>query len=425
VLYKTGSGTLTLPGANSFSGATTMNNGMLVLANTSGSALGTSSLTLMGGTLATVPGLAVSVSGNVWAGTAPSAAAYQIAPGGIGSIGTLSIGGQLGLSSNSTLDFSISGTSSSLLNVVGALSETGTATIDLNTSGNLSPSYTLATFGGNNSSQPLAFTVVGAPQNYVLSIGSNDLVLGPAGAPTWTSTASGSWNTGSNWSSTPVPNGQGQTAIVNASAGTAVAITLDAPQTLGTLVLGDSSNSSTAFTLSAGANGSLTMANTGTSPALITVTGGTQTIAANVALAGSLTIVPTANSTLVISGSVNESTSGTGVLELTDAGTLILSGSNNFSSMVVTNGTLVLMNNEALAGGTSLTIGDASAFAGGPTGANPGAISSGLNAPLADHEYMVPAPSITPVPEPGTLVLVTAGAFAGLATWRRRRNRGD
>jgi hypothetical protein len=99
-----------------------------------------------------------------------------------------------------------------------------------------------------------------------------------------------------------VPNGQGQTAIVNASAGTAVAITLDAPQTLGTLVLGDSSNSSTAFTLSAGANGSLTMANTGTSPALITVTGGTQTIAANVALAGSLTIVPTANSTLVISG---------------------------------------------------------------------------------------------------------------------------
>jgi hypothetical protein len=104
---------------------------------------------------------------------------------------------------------------------------------------------------------------------------------------------------------------------------------------------------------------------------------------------------------------------------------LILSGTNTFGSngggTVVTNGTLVLMNNEALAAGSSLTIGDASAFAGGPSGAeaDTGAVSSGLNSPLSA------SPSITPVPEPGTLVLVAAGVVVGLATWRRKRNRGN
>ncbi len=64
---------------------------------------------------------------------------------------------------------------------------------------------------------------------------------------------------------------------------------------------------------------------------------------------------------------MSESISGSGSLLLNDAGTLILSGSNSFTGgTVVTNGTLVLTNNEALAGGSSLTIGDASAFAGGP-----------------------------------------------------------
>jgi fibronectin-binding autotransporter adhesin len=110
--------------------------------------------------------------------------------------------------------------------------------------------------------------------------------------------------------------------------------------------------------------------------------------------------------------------SGPGGLSLTGDGTLVLSGTNSYAgSTFVESGTLVLTNNEALAEGSSLTIGDASAFTsdGGATSAV--AASSGLNEPLAAF------PAITPVPEPGTLVLVVAGVVAGLATWRRRRNR--
>jgi autotransporter-associated beta strand protein len=135
-----------------------------------------------------------------------------------------------------------------------------------------------------------------------------------------------------------------------------------------------------------------------------------------VALAGSLTIAPSAETTLTIAGNMSESISGSGSLLLNDAGTLILSGSNGFTGgTVVTNGTLILTNNEALAGGSSLTIGDASAFAGGPGDANPGAISSGLSAPLAA------SPSITPVPEPGTLLLLAVGGLLTIAYRRCRK----
>jgi autotransporter-associated beta strand protein len=213
----------------------------------------------------------------------------------------------------------------------------------------------------------------------------------------------------------------GQQAFINAPTSSSVTITLDTPQTLGSLTLGNSQSTTTGYTLATGVAGSLTMATSDGSAALIIVTDGSHVITANVALAGSLTISPSAGSTLEIAGNMSESVSGSGSLLLNDAGTLILSGTNSFTGgTVVTNGTLILTNNEALAGGSSLTIGDASAFAGGPDGANPGAISSGLGAPLADHEYMVPAPSITPVPEPSTLVLVAAGAVL-LAVYRKRR----
>jgi fibronectin-binding autotransporter adhesin len=167
-------------------------------------------------------------------------------------------------------------------------------------------------------------------------------------------------------------------------------------------------------------------------PAEINVTSGTHSIAASVMIAGgNLAVSASSNGQLTISGSIADDSNSGSIpanersLTLTSAdgtGELVLSGTNSYAGgTFVESGTLILTNNEALAAGSSLTIGDASAFAGGPSGAeaDTGAVSSGLNSPLSA------SPSITPVPEPGTLVLVAAGVVVGLATWRRKRNRGN
>ena len=110
--------------------------------------------------------------------------------------------------------------------------------------------------------------------------------------------------------------------------------------------------------------------------------------------------------TVTFDGNIDNS--NTGGLTKLGYGELVLSGSNGFAGgMVVTDGTLVLADNEALADGSSLTIGDASAFTGGQgaAGSDTGTVSSGL-------VEGVPVPSITPVPEPGTLVLLLSIVFS-------------
>ena len=120
------------------------------------------------------------------------------------------------------------------------------------------------------------------------------------------------------------------------------------------------------YTLAAGNSGSLTLDNSGSAAAII-VTGGSHGIAADVAITlnSNLVVTPTSGTTLEIDGNISESPALSGkTLTLADAGTLILGGSNNYSGgTTVSNGTLIVDNSEALADGSSLTVGDASAFA--------------------------------------------------------------
>ena len=107
------------------------------------------------------------------------------------------------------------------------------------------------------------------------------------------------------------------------------------------------------------------------------------------------------------SGTIQNSNSAAGVLALTvvGGGTLTLSGTNTYlGGTTVADGTLILTNNEAIADGTSLTVGNASAF--------PAPVVA-LSAPSAA--------AVTPVPEPGTMALLVAGAVAAILSRRRVR----
>ena len=118
-LTKTGTGVLTLTGSNIYTGGTTVEVGILVAANGSnGSATGSGSVTLSGGTLASGSG-GGSIAGEVEIGSLAS----EIAPGGIGSIGKLTIGSLLTASNLTTLNFDLTtpGGSGDLLVVTGNL----------------------------------------------------------------------------------------------------------------------------------------------------------------------------------------------------------------------------------------------------------------------------------------------------------------
>jgi autotransporter-associated beta strand protein len=86
-------------------------------------------------------------------------------------------------------------------------------------------------------------------------------------------------------------------------------------------------------------------------------------------------------------------------------GTLILSGTNTYSGgTIVADGTLVLTNNQAIAAGSSLTVGD------------PGLFGSVLPAATV-------APVLTPVPEPGTLAMLAMAGLITATAIRRRRSK--
>jgi fibronectin-binding autotransporter adhesin len=93
-------------------------------------------------------------------------------------------------------------------------------------------------------------------------------------------------------------------------------------------------------------------------------------------------------------------------------GTLTLSGTNSYTGgTTVADGTLILTSAEAISDGTSLTVGNALAFPAAPV---PCAVAG-----LPTEPQSLSA-AITPVPEPGTLILLVAGA-AMLAMYRKRR----
>ncbi len=177
----------------------------------------------------------------------------------------------------------------------------------------------------------------------------------------WSSTTGGSWSNSGNWTG-GVPNGIGAGAVFNVATTAAVTVTLDTPVTLGSLQLGNSRSAGVGYTLSGSGSNTLTLNNSGNG-ATITVTGGAHAIDAPVILADNLIItsrrheVP-GHSPSGPTSSISRLRRGYSLTMSGTGGTLVLSGSDNYSGgTFVEAGTLIATNSEALPDGSSLIVG--------------------------------------------------------------------
>jgi autotransporter-associated beta strand protein len=227
------------------------------------------------------------------------------------------------------------------------------------------------------------------------SSGNVMLLAGTGTLAAWVSNSNGAWSAPANWSAT-VPNGIDSVATLgNVAAAESLNVTLDTNVTLGTVIL----NSSNGYTL--GGTGTLIMRTTVNNPAIYAANGNDVVEVSALSLAGPLNVTVSSGS-LTINSDIGESAAGMG-LTMAGPGTLILCGSNSFTGgAYVESGTTILTNNEGLADGSNLTVGDASLFA-----------------------LVVPnlaANGITPssVPEPSTRALFTAAIFIAAVCHRLR-----
>ena len=152
----------------------------------------------------------------------------------------------------------------------------------------------------------------------------------------------------------------------------------------------------------AGTTGLTLTGTDGSSPTAITVLSGTHLVGAPILLEGNLVV--SSSGSVELSGELSDSGLAK-ALTLDGDGELILSGTGSYTGgTFVDSGTLILTSNTAIANGTSLTVGDATAFA-----------------PMTP-DLSASSRSVAPVPEPSTLALIRA-AICGASVYRRLRSR--
>ena len=464
-LIKAGPGSLTLSGTSTTAGATVQNSGTLAIAGsltTHGASVNNTATLLVNGGLTSTSDLSVNGGGQLagsgtinlagGAGLYVSSTTAFTFPGSLTGVqgvevdsptqltltggnnyggptlidagGLLTAGAANTLSANSGL--SVSGTldvtsaaqtvkslafgASGWLNLQfgNVLKSTSAASLNgtLNLSGTTGGPQDLMNYLSVSGSFANTF---GIPSGYKLRYGNTELDLVLIGPATWAAAQSGNWSGGANWTTGTAPGGAGQAAVVNVSTTAAQTVTLDAPVTLGALLLGNSSGTSTGYILSGSGTNQLTLDNSG-SGATIEVTDGTHAINAPVVLNDNLAVTGSGLTAWTLgfgtAGGITES-GGSRTLSLNAAnGTLVLGGSNGYTGgTVVEAGTLIATTNAAVPDGTSLTVGGGGVFLFDPTvSVQPQAVS--------------PASQAAAVPEPGTMVLVLAALWSAVIYYR-------
>ncbi|HLX60329.1 MAG TPA: autotransporter-associated beta strand repeat-containing protein [Planctomycetota bacterium] len=234
-LVKAGTNTLTLSAANTYSGPTTVNSGILMV---TGSITGTptsGAVTVGGAAASGTPTLAgaANVSGAVTISSANGGAAGHLAPGvnttgNSGAIGMLNTG-PLSLNANSVLDFDFgtpgtgipsTGSFNDLVAIAGDLTFPSTGTVTLNLTDNAAAggngsigtgTYKLFSFTGQAFNfSPTGSIVIGttplAGKSYIFTTIGNEIDLTITSGVqdmAWTGQTNGLWNTSAvNWYST-------------------------------------------------------------------------------------------------------------------------------------------------------------------------------------------------------------------------------
>lgn len=155
----------------------------------------------------------------------------------------------------------------------------------------------------------------------------------------WSPTAGGnfSWTNALNWLSGAIPNAANATAKVNNNIVGNQTLSLNAPITVGRLVIGDA-NASHGFTIQSG-GGSLIFDVTSGSAEILKTQGTNDVISANLVLLDDLVVSNSSARRLTISGAIG----GSRGLTKTGSGAVTLAGSNSYSGNTTLNaGTLSL-----------------------------------------------------------------------------------
>ncbi len=310
-LTKLGSGTLTLTGANTYSGTTAVGAGKLIMQSTAGTG-------------------AIIVSNSTALGV--SQGGTQIAPS------TLTVG----TSSSATLEFNnVTSTTTAAIAVAGAISAGGPITVNVNSgSFTIGQSYPLFSWGSGSAPAVTLGTLVGAVGN--LTTSGNTIMLNITGlAYVWTGIADGNWDitTANDWKVNGVSQiwANGSAALFDDTVTSAnTNVTLNAPISAASVTV-NSSTKTYSFT-SSGANllgGSGGLTKNGNST--LTLSGGINTYSGATTISGgTLSVTALANG-----GSASDiGAAGNSAANLVlNGGTLLYTGGAQDSDRLFTLGT--------------------------------------------------------------------------------------
>jgi autotransporter-associated beta strand protein len=328
-LTKIGLGTLTLSGANTFTGATLVSGGTLQLNGAAAGAPTTSAVTVgAGGTLGF---------------TAAAASTLDLTGKAMSLGGTLNFDiGSEGLNDAITVqDFTLTGNSAFTFNSIGAVGGTYTLVTSANP-------ITAGGFGITG--QTIGRTTL------TPTINTNTItVTSSLDEGRWNQAGGGNWSVGDpsmtagNWDAYK-PTIAGDAALFGSAITAPSTVVVDTPHTVGFLRFANAN----AYTIGSNGSSNLTF-NNGVNNALIAVTSGSHIIAENVALLSNVLVAPAMTTTLtmsgIVSGAKNVTMDGDGLLEL--------SGANTYSGVTtVSAGTLKLSGNRTAAATGGFSVGN-------------------------------------------------------------------